>query len=163
PSTSPDTGDINSIWHQADVQLQLTWAAWWVLGPAESSTLNIATCGLGWDPDDKFSVSNAVDLYGIRYLGGAAGYGACRVDGFVAVQSAWLDNPNSQHPLVDSRLIGHEFGHYLGGLGHSAGWDDLMLSSVGGSNVTPGQVQLMRSFISNRVDSNPATDYWKDR
>lgn len=168
PSASnSNNGDINSIWHQADIQLQLVGWDWQLLDPGETSALtSTATCSFGWLPRNRYNSTTAVDLYSVSSLdGGIAGYGTCRAQGFVVVEAGKLTRSTVPHPQAESQLVAHEFGHYLGGLPHVSLPADNLMADTGpwGPSLTATQVQSARQYVANSVSSTPATDYWRDQ
>jgi len=156
PTTCIENGDVNSIWHQADVQFHLVGNNSFL---ESSSNVVTATCtrSFPWH-----TVTTAVDLYGVETIDGVTtilGYGACRTSGFVAVASPQLNQMPAL--LGKSELIAHEFGHYLGNLGESTGYN--LMNNGCCANVLGSDITQMGQLIAQKVYTNPNNDYIKNQ
>jgi hypothetical protein len=157
--------DVNTIWAQADIQFRLintnvpfsknsipTHIAY----PPDKSSAIGSYCGVEWKTN--FNSPGAVDIYAVYNLKNSAcawGIGNCWAQGFVLIKA---DNPKFLDPgfsgssaSLQAELVAHEFGHYLGGLGHEATvYNNLMYGGLGDWKLEQYQIDQVRNTIKKR-------------
>jgi hypothetical protein len=157
--------DVNTIWAQAGIQFRLintnvpfskSSIPTHIVYPPDKSSVMGNSGILGWKAN--FNSPDGVDIYAIykvKYSEDFWGIGNCFGQGHVLIKA---DNPKFLDPgfsdnsaAARAALVAHEFGHYLGGLGHEATvYNNLMYGGLGDWKLEQYQIDQVRKEIKKR-------------
>jgi hypothetical protein len=158
---------VNSIWAQAGIQFRLVnTSVPFILASIPThylqapDTSHASDCDPTWTPD--LSSPKGVDIYAIYDLKAdndpdADGCGNCWANGHILIRAG---DPKQSDPgftdklmTIEGRaiLVAHEFGHYLGILGHQDNvYDNLMNRQLSGAVLEKFQIDQTRQQIKCR-------------